>query len=90
MLGWDRYRFNKKLTGTRYAELVFLHQLGSVGHIVHSEASGARNIHTPFFRLRWDWYGFNKVRAGTHYAERLFLHSVGSAGHVMHSGVSGT
>jgi hypothetical protein len=41
VLGWDRYRFNKKSAGTRYSELVFLHQVGSVGHVVHSGTSGA-------------------------------------------------
>jgi hypothetical protein len=34
--------------GTRYVELVFLHLAGSVGHVVHSVASGAQNINTPF------------------------------------------
>jgi hypothetical protein len=40
MLRWDWYGFNKKLIGTRYAERLFLHPLGSVGHVVHSSASG--------------------------------------------------
>jgi hypothetical protein len=62
MLEWDRYGFNKKRTGTRYAKPVFLHPLGSVGHIVHSDASGAQNIDALFFRLLWDHYGFDKKR----------------------------
>jgi hypothetical protein len=39
--GWDRYGFHKKHVGTRYVELAFLHPVESVGHVVHSDASGA-------------------------------------------------
>jgi hypothetical protein len=35
MLGWVQCGFHKKCTGTRYAKLLFLHLLGSVGHVVH-------------------------------------------------------
>jgi hypothetical protein len=41
MLGWDRYGFDKKCADTCYAALVFLHLVGSMGHILHSIASGA-------------------------------------------------
>jgi hypothetical protein len=85
---WDRFGFNKKHTGSRYTEVVFLHPVGSVGHDVHFDASGSRNITALFFLLGWDWYGFNKMRAGRSYAELMFFHLVGSVGHVVHSGVS--
>jgi hypothetical protein len=39
-LRWDRYGFDKKCIGTGYAELMFLHPVGSVGHIVYFGASG--------------------------------------------------
>jgi hypothetical protein len=41
MLGWDQYGFNKKHGKIRYAELLFLHPVGSVGHVVHSGVSEA-------------------------------------------------
>jgi hypothetical protein len=41
MLIWDRYRFHKKCVDTRYAEHVFLHLVGSIGHVVHSGESWA-------------------------------------------------
>jgi hypothetical protein len=36
---WDRYGFHKMHTTTRYAEIVFLHQVGSAGHMVLSGVS---------------------------------------------------
>jgi hypothetical protein len=41
MPGWDRYRFNKKRVEARYVELVFLHPMGSVYHVEHSDVIGA-------------------------------------------------
>jgi hypothetical protein len=41
ILRWDWYRYDKKRTRTRYAELVFLLPMGSTGHGVHSGASVA-------------------------------------------------
>jgi hypothetical protein len=39
ILAWDRYAFDKKRTKAHYAEFVFLHPMGSLGHVVHSSAS---------------------------------------------------
>jgi hypothetical protein len=41
MLGWDRYRFDKKHIETRYAEHVFLQSVQYASHIVHSRESGS-------------------------------------------------
>jgi hypothetical protein len=67
---------------------MFLHPLGSVGHLVHSGASLTSNTDALFFVLRWDRYGFDKKRTGTSYAELKFLHLVGSVGHTVHSSAS--
>jgi hypothetical protein len=89
MLGWDRYGFNKKRARTSYADLVFLHVMGSMGDVGQSDVSRVRNVTVLFFMLGWDPYGFDKKHAGTCYADLVFLHPVGSVGHVVHSGVSG-
>jgi hypothetical protein len=52
MLRWDRYGFDKKRSGTRYAKFVFLHLVGFAGQVVHSGASAAQNINTLFFHAR--------------------------------------
>jgi hypothetical protein len=59
-LGVAQCNFRKKCPGTHYAQLVFLHLVGSAGHVVHSGASGPLNIDALFFKLRWAWCSFHK------------------------------
>jgi hypothetical protein len=61
-LRWVQYGLHQKRAGTHYAELLFLHPVGSVGHVVHSGACGARNVDALFSMLRWDQYGFKNKR----------------------------
>jgi hypothetical protein len=89
MLEWALCRFYKKRTGTRYAELEFLHPGESVGHIVHFGASRLQNITALFFMLGWTWCSIHKKCVGPRYAELVFLCPVGYAGHVVHSCESG-
>jgi hypothetical protein len=63
MLGWALCSFHKKRTGTRYAELAFLHLVRTAGHIVHSGASGMQNVNTLYFMLGWAECGFVTPRS---------------------------
>jgi hypothetical protein len=53
MLGWDQYGFDNKCIRTNYAKLLFLHPVGSAGHVVHFGSSGERIIDTIFFKVSW-------------------------------------
>jgi hypothetical protein len=86
MLRLDQNGFDKKHVRTHYAELVFLHPVGSMSLVVHSGASRVRNIDALFFMIRWAWCGFHKKHAGTHYSRLLFLHPMGFAAHVVNYG----
>jgi hypothetical protein len=86
---WDQYGFHKSCIKTRYAELLFLHLVGSTCHIVRSGASRARNHDALVFMLESAPCCFHKKHVRTHYAELVFLHLVGFVGHVVHSAASG-
>jgi hypothetical protein len=48
MIGWAQCGSHKKRARTRYAELVLLHPVKSIGHVVHSGASETRNTDRQF------------------------------------------
>jgi hypothetical protein len=63
MLGWLG-AVSIKSARTSYADLVFLHPVGSEGHVVHSGASVLRNFDAIFSMLHWDRCGSQKKRVG--------------------------
>jgi hypothetical protein len=65
------------------------HPVGYAVDVVHSSASGSRNINALFSMPGWGRYEFHKNGARTLYTKILFLHPVGSTGHVAHSGAFG-
>jgi hypothetical protein len=88
MLGWVRCRFHKKRIERRFAELAFLHPIGSMGHIVLSGASG-HETSTHYFSCLGGTGTNRQKQTVTRYAEQVFLHPVGFACHIVHCGVSG-
>jgi hypothetical protein len=72
ILLWYGYRFQKKCTRTHYAELLYLHPVGSVAQVVHCGASEARNVDALFFLLGWDRYGSHNNASG-HLTPNLYF-----------------
>jgi hypothetical protein len=52
--------------------------VGSTGHVVRSDASGARNVDALFFIPDWASHESHKKHTRTCYAEFVFLHPVAS------------
>jgi hypothetical protein len=85
MLGWDRYRFQKKRDGTRYAELVFLPSVVSMDHVVHS---GVSKTSTHYFSYSGGTGTYSTKSASGHVTLKLCFRSVGSVGHILHLGAT--
>jgi hypothetical protein len=78
MLGWAWSGSNKKCVGSRYAELMFLHTVRFVCHIVRSGASVAQNVNIFFSSLGGPSADPRKMcdmtLYGTHFTKLVFLH----------------
>jgi hypothetical protein len=81
--------FHKKHTGKRYAELVSLYLVGSVGHVVHIGSSGAQNVDLLFSCSSGTGIDSTKTTSGHVMLKMCFLHPEGFAGHAVHFGASG-
>jgi hypothetical protein len=75
--GWPGadMRILEKAAKTLYAELMFLHLVKSLGHVVHSGVPTPQNIDALFFMLRWARCDFHKKRVKSRYAELVFFAS---------------
>jgi hypothetical protein len=71
---WDRYGFDKKHLGTRYAELLCLRLVGYAGHSAFRCIGGAKC--QRIFMLGWAQCGFHNKRVVTRDTELVFLHPV--------------
>jgi hypothetical protein len=71
--------YHKKRAGTCYTELVFLHPVVYVGHVVCSIASEAPNVDALFFILGWPSVGPKKSTPG-HVTPNLCFSSGGICG----------
>jgi hypothetical protein len=85
---WAWCGSHKMRTGTRYIELVFLHPLGYVGHVVHSGARGTKCLCT-IFHARVGPVRIPQIAYRDMLSRTSVLYSVGSTGHVVHSSASG-
>jgi hypothetical protein len=83
-------RFPQKSTNTGYAELLFLHPMGSTGDVVHSSARPGHEILTHYFPCSGGT-GTDPINSSLgHVMPNLcFCIRWGSAGHVVHSGAFG-
>jgi hypothetical protein len=86
MIDWAYADPTKNRPGNHYIEQVFLHSVGSAGHVVGSGTFGVQSNESLIFH---DWSGTHKKRIGTRYTELVLLHPLEYVGHVVHSRMSG-
>jgi hypothetical protein len=86
MIDWAYADPTKNRPGNHYIEQVFLHSVGSAGHVVGSDTSRVQSNESLIFH---DWSGTHKKRIGTHYTKLVLLHLLEYVGHIVHSRMSG-